>query len=279
MDGEFCSARSVKEACDLLAKYGAQARVLAGGTDLMVRINRRQVVPQVLVSIGKCGLGTIREEGDNLVIGAAVTFAQIISSDLVQKHAPLLARALVMAGSPAIRNMATLGGNLANASPAADGAVAVLALGGLLKCNSATGERIINSADFWLGPGQTLLRPDELLTEIILPAHPGAKMAYRKLGQRRAEICAVASVGIVMEPQNGSYGNVRMAMGSVAPKPMLMKTAGMLAGKKRGDPELIRSVAEAVAGEISPIDDIRATGWYRRKASSAIVKQTLERLG
>ena len=279
MEGEFYSARSVQEACDLLAKYGDQARVLAGGTDLMVLINRREFIPPVLVSIGKCGLNTIKEDGGSLVIGAGTTFDEILRSELVQNHAPLLIRAIRMAGSPAIRNAATLGGNLVNASPAADGAVAALALGARIRLTSSAGERVVDAADFFQGPGQTVLQPGELLTEVIIPAQPETRMGYRKLGQRRAEICAVASVGIVIETNNGTYGNVRMAMGSVAPRPILLKAADALKGQKRGDPELIQSVAEAAAGETQPIDDIRASAWYRRKATAAIVKQTLEWLG
>ncbi len=280
MEGEFYSATSVSEVCDLLAKYGDKARLLAGGTDLMVLINRRLLLPPVLIYIGDSGLNYIKQDGSNLVIGAGTTFTEIVKSDLANQKAPVLARAVKMAGSPAIRNAATLGGNLANASPAADGAVAILALGAKLKLVSKAGERWVNSADYFVGPGQTVIKPDELLQEVVIPAQPeGAKMGYRKLGQRKAEICAVVSVAIVVEAKNGSYGKATMAMGSVAPKPILIKAADQLAGQKRGDAALIQHVADAAAAEAQPIDDIRASAWYRRKASSAIVKQTLEWLG
>jgi CO/xanthine dehydrogenase FAD-binding subunit len=245
-----------------------------------VLINRRLLLPQVILYIGNCGLSYIKQDGGNLVIGAGTTFTEIIKSDLVNAKAPVLARAVKMAGSPAIRNAATLGGNLANASPAADGAVALLALGAKFKLVSKAGERVVDSADYFVGPGQTVLRPDELLQEVVIPAQPaGVKMGYRKLGQRKAEICAVASVAIVVEAKNGSYGKATIAMGSVAPKPILIKAAAQLAGQKRGDAALIASVAEVAAAETQPIDDIRASAWYRRKASAAIVKQTLEWLG
>jgi len=280
MEGEFYSATSVSEVCDLLAKYGDKARLLAGGTDLMVLINRRLLLPPVLIYIGNSGLNYIKQDGGNLVIGAGTTFTEIVKSDLVNQKAPVLARAVKMAGSPAIRNAATLGGNLANASPAADGAVAILALGAKLKLVSKAGERWVNGADYFVGPGQTVIKPDELLQEIVIPAQPdGVKMGYRKLGQRKAEICAVVSVAIVVEAKNGSYGKATIAMGSVAPKPILIKAADQLAGQKRGDAALIQHVADAAAAETQPIDDIRASAWYRRKASSAIVKQTLEWLG
>jgi CO/xanthine dehydrogenase FAD-binding subunit len=280
MKGELYSAASIPEVCDLLAEYGENAKVLAGGTDLMVLINRRLLLPKVMVYIGNCGLSYIKQDGASLVIGAGTTFTEIIKNDLVNQHAPVLARALKMAGSPAIRNAATIGGNLANASPAADGAVSLLALGAQFKLVSKTGERVVNSDDYFLGPGETVLRPDELLQEVIIPTSPeGVKMGYRKLGQRKAEICAVVSVAIVVQPNNGSYGKTTIAMGSVAPKPILIKAADQLVDQKRGEAELILSVAEAAAAETQPIDDIRASAWYRRKASAAIVKQTLEWLG
>ena len=280
MEGELYSAKSVPEVCDLLAKYGDKARLLAGGTDLMVLINRRLLLPPVIVYIGNCGLSYIKQDGGSLVIGAGTTFTEIVKSDLVNQQAPVLARAVKLAGSSAIRNAATLGGNLANASPAADGAVALLALGTTLKLVSKAGERLVDCADYFIGSGQTVLRPDELLQEVIIPAQPaGVKMGYRKLGQRKAEICAVASVAIVIEAMNGSYGKATIAMGSVAPKPILIKAAAQLAGQKRGDAALIQSVAEGAAAETQPIDDIHASAWYRRKASAAIVKQTLEWLG
>ena len=138
----------------------------------------------------------------------------------------------------------------------------------------------MDSDAYFVGPGQTVLRPDELLQEVIIPAQPeGVKMGYRKLGQRKAEICAVVSVAIVVQAKNGTYGKATIAMGSVAPKPLLINAASQLAGQKRGDAALIHSVAEAAAAETQPIDDVRASAWYRRKASLAIVKQTLEWLG
>jgi CO/xanthine dehydrogenase FAD-binding subunit len=280
MEGEFYSATSVPEVCDLLAKYGGKARLLAGGTDLMVLINRRMLLPPVLIYIGNSGLNYIKEDGGNLVIGAGTTFTEIVKSDLVNQKAPVLARAVKLAGSPAIRNAATVGGNLANASPAADSAVALLALGASFKLVSKGGVRVIESADYFVGPGQTVIKPDEVMTEVIIPAQPdGVKMGFRKLGQRKAEICAVASVAIVVEAKNGSYGKASIAMGSVAPKPILIKAADQLVGQKRGDAALIQHVAEVAAAETQPIDDIRASAWYRRKASAAIVKQTLEWLG
>ena len=113
----FCRPSNPREACALLARYGGRAHILAGGTDLMARVNRRLINPEVIIYIGESGLDYIKKDGDNVVIGAATSFSKIIHSSLVRKKAPLLAEAAKNIGSVAIRNMATIGGNLANGSP------------------------------------------------------------------------------------------------------------------------------------------------------------------
>ena len=128
IEEQFFRVSDPGEACELLARFGSKAKVIAGGTDLMVWMNQREVSPEVLIYIGESGLDYVRGEGDNLVIGATTPFSDIMHSALVQERAPLLAEAISHVGSPAIRNMGTMGGNLAGASPAADSATALLAL-------------------------------------------------------------------------------------------------------------------------------------------------------
>lgn len=275
-EGEFYSPKSLQEACDLLAQYGDKASVLAGGTDLMVLMNRRQVSPEVLIFLGGCGLNYIKEEGGNLVIGAATPHAYVVRSALVQEKASLLATVVATIGSPAIQNVGTIGGNLANASPAADSAVALLALGASAKLVSAKGERVVAIADFFTGPGETVLQSDELIQEIIIPAEAAAfKWAFRKIGKRQADVCPTVSMVVAVQMDNGHCKTARISLGSVAPTPLLSKKATeLLAGKKVSE-SLIAKVAEAVAEETNPIDDVRATAWYRRRASKALVKDLL----
>jgi CO/xanthine dehydrogenase FAD-binding subunit len=275
-EGEFYKAKDLQEACDLLARYGAKACILAGGTDLMVQVNRRLLSPEVLIYIGGCGLDYIKEEGGKLVIGAATPHAKIVRSELVQKKAPLLAQVVGTIGSTAIQNQGTIGGNLGNASPAADSAVALLALGASLKLKSAWGERLVAAADFFTGPGKTVLQADELVQEVIIPAEaPALKWAFRKIGKRRADVCSTVSVAVAAQMDGSQCKDVRVALGSVAPTPLLSKKAPeMLVGKKV-DSALAAEVAKAVAGETSPIDDVRATAWYRRRASEVLVKELL----
>lgn len=275
----FYKATDLKEACDLLSQYGERARILAGGTNLMVAVNRKSLSPEVVISIGNSGLDYIKAEGDNLVIGAATNHTEIARSALVRERAPLLAEVVKSIGSPAIRNMGTIGGNLANASPAADAAVALLALGAKLKLVSADGERVIDVETFFTGPGETVLQPNELLQEVSIPSQrAGSKSAWHKLGKRKAIVCSVVSVAVALQMNNGTCTQGRIALGAVAPTPLLAKRAGSLLEGRKLDGALIEEAAKTASEETSPIDDVRATAWYRRKVSEVLVKRLLNQI-
>jgi CO/xanthine dehydrogenase FAD-binding subunit len=275
-EGQFLKATDPQEACDLLAQYGGKARLLAGGTDLMVAVNQRQLLPEVLVYLGDSGLNYIKAEGDNLVIGAATPFTDIMRSDVVQEEAPLLAEVISHIASPAIRNVGTIGGNLANGSPAADSATALLALGASLKLCSKTGEREFGVEEFFTGPGETTLEPTELIQEVIVPRKTGgAKWAYRKLGKRKAQTLSIVSVAISCPLEGGQPQGVRIALGAVAPTPILATDAARILEGKAMDAKLIDKAAKAAAEATNPIDDVRGSAWYRRRATEALVKQLL----
>ncbi len=275
----FHDARNLKEAYDLLEQYGKKAQILAGGTDVMVRINRKLVNPKALVYIGNCGLNYIRSEGTNIVIGATTPFAEIVSSELIKKKIPLLTEAACLIGGPAIRNAGTIGGNLSNASPAADSSTPLLALRASLKLASKNGERTIPVEEFFTGPGQTVLEPGELLKEVIIPfPEAGTKWAYRKIGRRRAETLSVIAGAFSMRLGGGKCTDGRLALCAVAPTPILAKKASSLINGKQLDASLIEHVAKIAAEETNPIDDVRGTAWYRHHATEAIVKNLLEEL-
>lgn len=274
-EGGFYKATSPQEACDLLAQHG-NARLLAGGTDLMVAVNEREFSPEALIYIGDSGLNYIKTDGDNLLIGAATSFTEIMDSDLVKEKAPLLGEAVSQIGSVAIRNVGTIGGNLGTASPAADSAPALLALGANLKLVSKDGERVVAVEDFFTGPGETVLKSNELIQEVIVPVQEnGASWAYRKLGKRRAQTLSVVSAAIYCPMDGGQCRGVRIALGAVAPTPMLASEASGLLEAKKLDDKLIEDAAKSAAGATNPIDDVRGTAWYRRRAAEALVKQLL----
>jgi len=275
----FFKATNSKEACALLSKYGKKAKVLAGGTDLMAAINRRLLSPEVVISIGDVGLNYIKVDGKNLIIGATTSHTEIIRSAVVKEKAPLLAEAVRHIGSPAIRNMGTIGGNLVNASPAGDAATALLALGAKLKLISARGGRDVSIDEFFLGPGKTVLKPDELLQEVSIPIQgAGSKWAWYKLGKRKADICSVVSIAVALQMDKGICKKARITLGAVAPTPLLAKKAGALLEKKKSDEALIEQVAKVAAEETTPIDDVRGTAWYRRKVSEVLVKRLLNQI-
>ena len=273
---EFFRPTSTEEACSLLARYGADASVLAGGTDLMVAVNQAQRPLEVVVNLGSLGLDFIRTTETDLVLGAAATHTQIAGSPLVRDKAPLLAEAVRSIGSPAIRNMGTIGGNVANASPAADGSVALLALRAQVKLISTRGERIVDLEDFFTGSGETVLQPDELLQEVILPVHDAANQwRWHKLGQRNGSVCAVISVAIALRMEADICNHARIAMGTVATTPLLASRAGEILSGHRLDGALVEKAIAVASDSIPERDGARASAWYRRRICEVTLRRFL----
>ncbi|MGQ9855006.1 MAG: FAD binding domain-containing protein, partial [Candidatus Oleimicrobiaceae bacterium] len=227
------------------------------------------------------------EQSDSiLVIGAATPTAKIAASPLVAEKAAALAEAARLSASPAVRSAGTIGGNLANASPAADLATPLIALGATVVLISAKGEREVAVEDFFKGPGQTGLQPGELLKEVRIPVRKG-KSVFLKLGRRKAMTLSVVNVAVYMEMEQGQKcAEARVALGAMAPTPLRCKKAeGLLQGcvlpmtaLEGGeflDKARIERAAEAAIEESSPIDDQRATAWYRRKAGKVLVARAL----
>jgi carbon-monoxide dehydrogenase medium subunit len=245
----------------------------------MVEVNERLFSPDVLIYIGDAGLNYIKAEGDSLIIGAATPYAEIMDSEIVKQKAPLLAEVVSHIGSPAIRNVGTIGGNLGTASPAACSAVGLLGLGASVKLVSKGGERMVPIEDFFTGPGETVRKPDEFIQEIVVPVQEkGAGWAYRKIGKRKAQTLAVVSAAVYCPLDDGKCRGARIALGAVAPTPMLAKKAAALLEGKKLDSRLIEDAAKSAAEATSPIDDQRSSAWYRRRATQALVKELLMKI-
>jgi carbon-monoxide dehydrogenase medium subunit len=278
-EGQFFKAASAEEACDLLSQFGSKAHLLAGGTDLMVSVNQRELSPEVLIFLGACGLDYIKAEGDNLIIGAATPYTDILESDLVAEKAPMLQEAVSQIASPAIRNVGTIGGNLGTASPAADSATPLLALGATVKLISNGGGREVAIEDFFTGPGETVRKPDEIIQELIIPAQPQVtRWAYHKLGKRKAQSLSVVSAAVCCVMEGGQCRSARIGLGAVAPTPLLAKEAAALLEGKALDAGTIEQAAKGAADATNPIDDTRGSAWYRRRATEALVKQLLTKI-
>jgi carbon-monoxide dehydrogenase medium subunit len=277
---EYFKPTSVKEAIKLLARYGDAGWPIAGGTDLMVDRN-----PQInaLVDVTSLGLEYIKSNRERFVIGAATTIADIDASPVLRRRPyHILAQAARELGTPQIRNMATIGGNICRPSPSADCAPPLLVLDAVLNVAGVNGERKIRVDDFFKGVNQDALQPGEIVTEILLPPFPERTgTAYMKKGRVAVADLSIVSVAVcIILNKNDICEEVRIALGSVAHIPMRVKKAENLLKDKAPQEELLVMVAQQASEEIKPISDIRATAEYRRTLSRMLVGRALnEALG
>ena len=277
---DYIKPKSMKEALDLLDKNNnGDVKVYAGGTDVIPRLKSRLIqAPKVLVDLkGIPGLEYIQyNEKDGLRIGALATISSVAHSPQVRENFGILSQAAGSIASTQVQNRGTIVGNICNAVPSADSAPALLCLGAKLSCVSSRGERLIDIEDFFTGPNQTALNPDELVKEIRIPSVPiQGKGAYIKLSPRRRMDLAVVGVGAVVVQDKGLIQDVRIALGAVAPTPMRAKRAeDVLKGEKvRGD--TVVKAAETASAESKPIDDHRASAEYRRMMVEVLVKRAI----
>jgi len=272
----YFAASTLNEAMKLLGQYGKKAVILAGGTDLVPRINIYGLKPGALIYVGKLGLDYIKEEKGRMVIGAATPMAKIAGSKAVAKKAAALSEAALQAGTAAVRTAGTIGGNLANASPAADLATPLLVLDADLSLVSQKKKRMIALKDFFKGPGQTVLQPGEMIKEVSFPI-PKGRTAFVKLGRRKALTLSVVNAAVRLEVNRKKCQEARIALGSVAPTPLRCpKAEGLLKDQEISKDLIAQCASEAMAAS-SPIDDQRASAWYRKKAGAAVVAKALAR--
>jgi carbon-monoxide dehydrogenase medium subunit len=270
--------KNLKELWKSLPALPPRRKYLAGGTDLINIANSGSDDSGCWLDISSLDeLRAVRETKKTVFIGSAVTISELGNSALVRRWLPALALAIPHFASPSLRNMATLGGNAANASPCADGVCALLAEGAVV-CLERNGERRkLPLKDIFLGPKKTLLKKDELITgfEVSKRSHLGA---YLKLGPRSYFGISKAVVAVAAELSGGIVKKASVALGSVAPVPLYAeKTASWLAGKKLS-PEVSRQAAELVKGEVSPISDVRSEAAYRKEMCGILLERALNSL-
>lgn len=275
---ELLQPRELQQALELKKTYGEKAKVLAGGTDLLVLMKDQRLKAETVLSLGGIrNLNFIRlEEGRGVTLGALATHGAVAASPIIQDKFPDLAEACAQVGAVQIQNLGTVCGNLCNASPAADAAPPLLLLDAILTLASTRGERSVSIHDFFLGPRRTVLQGDEILKEVFIPQPAGRRGAtYIKLGQRKAMEIAIVGVGVAVY-LNGSDRDVtecRIAMASVAPTPLrARKGEEILKGQEISD-RLIEEAAEVAAEEASPISDVRAGRQYRLDMIRVLCRQ------
>jgi CO/xanthine dehydrogenase FAD-binding subunit len=265
----------------------APARPIAGGTDLMVALTGELGEPPASV-VDLWAIDALRGisiDGPALVLGALTTYTDIRRSALCREHVPALVDASATIGAAQIQNRGTLGGNIANASPAGDTLPVLLAADAVFVLGSRRGERDVPAADFWTAYRRTALAPDELLLRIRIPLATDREMRFRKIGTRRAQsiskvVLAAAwrSDAVAVVPR-GAWRDVRLALGSVAATPIRARaTEGVLEGRAP-TPETADLAAETLAGELSPIEDVRSTAEYRRLVAARVLHRIVREAG
>jgi len=263
------------ELLDALAEPGSS--ILSGGTDLLVKMRNGVVRPELLIDIARVpSLRGIRRTGSAIEIGAAVPESEILGSPDVRATLPLLAEAIRSLGSIQIRNRGTLGGNLVNASPAADSAVPLLLYDAQLELVGPGGERNLALERFLVGPGVTALEPGEFVRTVRVPIpETGFRTFYHKVGKRRALTIAIASLGALIRFDGERINESRFAAGSVAPSPLRLRA---LENRLRGLAVTDEAIAEArrsAIDAVSPISDVRATAEYRSEVVGELVARAI----
>ncbi len=277
---DYHAPTTVYEATELLAQYGDDARVMAGGTDLLVQLKMERRPTSNVISLQRINaLHTLSKNGD-ITIGAAISIRALYQSLISALYPPrstlhALTESCNWFSTVQIMHMATLGGNLCNASPAADTAPCLLVYDASVALKSKTSERLVPLTDFFLAPGKTILRADELLTFVhIPPPLPNTGSAFLKISRVAADISQVcAAVKIVRE--GTVVKDARIALGSVAPTPFRAVQAKAALVGEIFSPELAERVGQIAAQEISPISDVRATREYRQRVAAVIVREAL----
>jgi carbon-monoxide dehydrogenase medium subunit len=297
---DYFKPKTFDEALGLLSKYGEKAKLIAGGTDVIVMIKQKAMAPEVLISLqGIPGLDRMSYNG-SLTIGPMVTHRAIEKSEVIRNNFSALADAVDDLGSIQIRNVATIGGNICTAAPSADTATPLLVLGTQVKIKSVKEERTVPIEEFFKGPGKTVLKTGEMVQELWVPKPlPNTGSAYHKLQRRLALdlpilgvsvllsldkdkvtcsdlLCTASPISTIlhkMEEDEIVCKDVRIALGVAAPTPMrAWKAEALLRGKKLSD-ELLEEAAHTASQEAQPRDSLRGEAWYRKDMVRVLVKR------
>ena len=274
---EFFEPKAIGEASALLAQYGGEAELLGGGTDLIIGMKDRTLTPKYVISLEHVpGIeGITYDDNHGLWVGAMTKMRTIERSSIVRERYTALAEGAEEVGSIQIRNLATLGGNIAHGSPAADTAAALLVLDAQVNIADGENERTVPIADFFLGPGQTVLQTGEVLTGFTMPlrsANTGSQYIKHKIRQ----VMDLAFVGVAtsVSLNNGTIADTKIGLAAVAPKPIRATDAeSIITGNALSD-EVLQQAAGAAAAQSSPISDLRCTAEHRREIVAALTKDT-----
>lgn len=271
---EYCRADTVEEALDLLAEFGPDASVLAGGMSLGAMLNMRLVRPTAVIDVKRvAGLDVVQANGE-VRTGATLRQAAALANETLMQAVPLLALALPNVGHFQTRNRGTLGGSVAHADPSAEAPLALLTLGGAVELRSRRGTRRVPAGEFFLDVLSTVRQPDELLTALIWPKRrAGAGHAFLEIAQRHGDFAIVAIAVEAVLNADGTLERLSLGLGGVETRPVLAVTAAF-AGQKADD-ALARAIATQAAARANPMSDLKASADYRRALIEVLGTQAL----
>ncbi len=275
----YAAPRTLEEALTLLAQHRGSARVMAGGTDLLLKMERRQLAPALLIGLKRIDeLRYIRFDPDQgLFIGALARLSDVVEDAIVRARYPALAAAASQTATVQIRNMGTVAGNLCNASPCADNAPTLIARGAKVELVGAQARsRWLELERFFTGPGATALAPDEILRQIHVPCPPGGSAAaYQNISARSKVDISAVSVGVHLTRRDGKCHEARIVLGAVAPVPLRAREAEAVLVGTGMDQDVMRASGEIAARESRPISDVRASSEWRREIVAVLTRRAL----
>jgi carbon-monoxide dehydrogenase medium subunit len=275
---QYIIQNNLETSLSILDKYQERAKIIAGGTDLKLLLEDEFIHPDFLIDISMIpNLNTISEIGGKLVIGATATLSNIEKSHHVINNALILSEAAGRVGSPQIRNLGTIGGNLCNSSPAADTVTPLIVLGAELKFRNINEEKMIATEDFFKGVKKNILGTSDILTEIHIPAQPPRTgTAFMKFSRGNGPDLSLVNVSVKLTINDGKVSDSRIAFGAVAPTPIRARqTEETIIGNELED-DVLREAGEVALREVNPITDVRTSRDHRLDLCSVLLKRALE---
>jgi len=269
---DYKTPKTLEEACALLWELRERAKIVAGGTDLVIGLRSGDLRPGCLIDISRIeDLRRIVEENGRISIGAGVTHAEIASSPIIRRYGKVLSEAASWIGSPQIRNLGTLGGNIVNASPAADTVPPLMTLNAAGRILSSEGEKEVPLDQLFKGPYETNLKPHEILAQVNFPKLPAAaKSSFIRLARREAMAIARMSVAVILQMERGRIEDIRISAGSITPIPQRMSEAEALLKGNGPDEERLRLAAHQVSEAMIRTSGIRPTTSYKKPVLEAL---------
>lgn len=276
---DYFEPKSLEEACTLLKEHGDDARVIAGGTAMVIWMRQRLLNPRVVISLANiANFESIRfNEKDGLRIGAGARHRDIELAPVVEQRYPILHETFRKVAQPRIRNMGTIGGNLVQGDPLTDPGASLIALDAEITLMHAGGKRVLPLEQFFVDYYQTDLQPGEILTEVhVPPPAPGLRWSHIKFMPRSQEDFATVGVALTLRTKGDLCEDVRLALNSVAPTILRAKQAeAVLRGQRLAEP-LVLKMAEVASTEIDPMDDNRGSAEYKRELVRVLVRRAAQ---